>query len=90
MAMIKSAHGQVSEVVKDGVVLEDGIKLNTDVIIYATGYGSMNGWVVDLVHQEIVDRVGKCWGLGSDTPKVPGRWEGEQRNMWKPTQQKYL
>jgi cation diffusion facilitator CzcD-associated flavoprotein CzcO len=31
--------------------------------------------------------VGKCWGLGSDTPKDPGPWVGEQRNMWKPTQQ---
>ena len=24
--------------------------------------------------------------LGSDTPKDPGPWEGELRNMWKPTQ----
>ena len=30
------------------------------------------------------------WGLGSDTPKDPGPWEGEQRNMWKPTQQEAL
>ena len=33
------------------------------------------------------DRVGKCWGLGSDTRHDPGPWEGELRNMWKPTQQ---
>ncbi len=26
------------------------------------------------------------WGPGSDTTKDPGPWEGEQRNMWKPTQ----
>jgi putative flavoprotein involved in K+ transport len=37
-----------------------------------------------------VDHVGKCWGLGSDTTKDPGPWEGEQRNMWKPTQQEAL
>ena len=36
--------------------------------------------------QETADRLGKCWGLGSDTTKDPGPWEGEQRNMWKPTQ----
>jgi putative flavoprotein involved in K+ transport len=35
-------------------------------------------------------RVGKVWGLGSDTEKDPGPWEGEQRNMWKPTQQEAL
>jgi putative flavoprotein involved in K+ transport len=56
----------------------------------ATGYGSMNGWVADIVDQETADRVGKVWGLGSDTPKDPGPWEGEQRNMWKPTRQENL
>jgi putative flavoprotein involved in K+ transport len=87
---IKLAHGQVTEIVEDGVILNDGTKLDADVIIYATGYGSMNGWVADIVDQETADKVGKCWGLGSDTPKDPGPWEGEQRNMWKPTQQEAL
>jgi hypothetical protein len=50
----------------------------------------MNGWAADLIGQEVADKVGKCWGLGSDTPKDPGPWEGEQRNMWKPTQQEAL
>ena len=87
---IKLAHGDVAEVVEDGVVLQDGTKLPADLIVYATGYGSMNGWAADLIGQEVADRVGKCWGLGSDTPKDPGPWEGEQRNMWKPTQQPAL
>ena len=84
---IKLKKGQVTEVVEDGVKLDDGTKLDADVIVYATGYGSMNGWVADLMGQEMADKVGKCWGLGSDTTKDPGPWEGEQRNMWKPTQQ---
>ncbi|WP_299611680.1 NAD(P)/FAD-dependent oxidoreductase [uncultured Tateyamaria sp.] len=87
---IKLQAGQVAEVVEDGVVLEDGTKLEADVIVYATGYGSMNGWVADLIDQDTADKVGKVWGLGSDTPKDPGPWEGEQRNMWKPTQQEAL
>ena len=82
--------GQVREVAPDGVVLEDGTHLPADLIVYATGYGSMNGWAADLISQEVADRVGKCWGLGSDTPKDPGPWEGEQRNMWKPTRQEGL
>ncbi|MEN2991870.1 NAD(P)/FAD-dependent oxidoreductase [Tistrella sp. BH-R2-4] len=87
---IKLKAGQVKEIVEDGVVLEDGTMLPADLIVYATGYGSMNGWAADLISQEVADKVGKCWGLGSDTPKDPGPWEGEQRNMWKPTQQEAL
>ena len=33
---------------------------------------------------------GAAWGLGPNTTKDPGPWEGEQRNMWKPTQQEGL
>jgi putative flavoprotein involved in K+ transport len=81
---------EVRELTETGVVLEDGAELPADLIVYATGYGSMNGWVADLISQEVADRVGKVWGLGSETKKDPGPWEGEERNMWKPTQQEAL
>jgi putative flavoprotein involved in K+ transport len=68
------------------VTLSDGTELPADLLVYATGYGSMNGWLADLVSAEVADKVGKVWGLGSDTAKDPGPWEGELRNMWKPTQ----
>ena len=87
---IKLAHGQVKEITEDAVVLENGTVLPADVIIYATGYGSMNGWAADLIGRDVADKVGKCWGLGSDTTKDPGPWVGEQRNMWKPTKQAAL
>ncbi|MYW89464.1 NAD(P)/FAD-dependent oxidoreductase [Amycolatopsis rubida] len=87
---IKLAHGQVDRLTANSVVLSDGTELEADVVVYATGYGSMNGWVADLAGQETADKVGKCWGLGSETTKDPGPWEGEQRNMWKPTQQEGL
>jgi putative flavoprotein involved in K+ transport len=77
--------GQVSKITGNAVVMEDGSELEADLIVYATGYGSMNGWLADLVSPEVADKVGKCWGYGSDTPKDPGPWEGELRNMWKPT-----
>ncbi len=57
---------------------------------WSAGRSAMNGWAADLISQDVADRVGKVWGLGSDTPKDPGPWEGEQRNMWKPTQQEAL
>ncbi|MFT3801625.1 MAG: NAD(P)/FAD-dependent oxidoreductase [Burkholderiaceae bacterium] len=72
------------------VILSDGSELPADAIIYATGYGSMNNWLADLISPEVADRVGKCWGLGSDTTLDPGPWEGELRNMWKPTRQTAL
>ena len=87
---IKLASGQVDHLTENAVVLDNGTELPADLVIYATGFGSMNGWAADLISQDVADKVGKCWGLGSDTPKDPGPWEGEQRNMWKPTQQQAL
>ena len=72
------------------VTLTDGTELPADVLVYATGYGSMNQWLAGLISPAVADRLGKVWGLGSDTPKDPGPWEGELRNMWKPTQVPHL
>ena len=69
------------------VTLEDGTMLPADLIVCATGYGSMNEWAAKLISPEVADTVGKCWGLGSGTRYDPGPWVGELRNMWKPTQQ---
>ncbi len=87
---IKLKVGQVAHLTEDAVVMEDGTELPADLVVYATGYASMNGHAADLISQDVADRVGKVWGLGSDTKKDPGPWEGEQRNMWKPTQQDAL
>ncbi len=77
----------IQQIREESVVLTDGTVLPADLIVYATGYGSMNGWAARLISQEVADKVGKCWGLGSGTTKDPGPWEGELRNMWKPTRQ---
>jgi putative flavoprotein involved in K+ transport len=80
----------IKEIKPRSILLSDGSELPADLIVYATGYGSMNGWAAQLISQEVADKVGKCWGLGSNTTKDPGPWEGELRNMWKPTQQEGL
>jgi putative flavoprotein involved in K+ transport len=72
------------------ITFGDGSELPADLIVLATGYGSMNGWAAQLIGQDVADKVGKCWGLGSNTRKDPGPWEGELRNMWKPTHQQAL
>jgi len=78
---------EISRINERSVTLTDGTELPADLVVYATGYGSMNQWAAKLISQEVADRVGKCWGLGSGTRHDPGPWVGELRNMWKPTQQ---
>ena len=81
---------EVARLTADSVVLSDSSELKADLVVYATGYGSMNQWAGELISPEVADKVGRCWGLGSDTAKDPGPWEGELRNMWKPTAQENL
>ncbi len=80
----------VKEIKPKSIEFNDGSELKADLIVYATGYGSMNGWAAKLISKDVADKVGKCWGLGSNTTKDPGPWEGELRNMWKPTAQEAL
>lgn len=69
------------------VELTDGSELPADLIVMATGFQSMNRALAPIISEEVADKVGKCWGLGSGVRGDPGPWEGEPRNMWKPTQQ---
>lgn len=84
------SHTTIECITANSVILTDGTELEADLIVYATGFGSMNGWAAKIISQDVADKVGKCWGMGSDTAKDPGPWEGELRNMWKPTQQQAL
>ena len=84
---IKLKQGTIQRLSQNSVLLSDETELPADLVVCATGYGSMNGWAAKLISQEVADKVGKCWGLGSDTRYDPGPWVGELRNMWKPTQQ---
>jgi putative flavoprotein involved in K+ transport len=81
---------EVERLTEASVVLSGGTELAADLVVYATGYSSMNGWAAQLISQEVADEVGKCWGVGSGTAKDPGPWEGELCNMWKPTRQEAL
>lgn len=90
-ARIKLKSGvTVERVTERSVVLSDGTDIEADLIVCATGYQPMERSVADHISQEVADRVGRCWGLGSDTAHDPGPWEGELRNMWKPTRQEAL
>jgi putative flavoprotein involved in K+ transport len=78
---------EIRSVREHSVKLTDGSELPADLIVTATGFQSMNRALAPIISEEMADKVGKCWGLGSGVRGDPGPWEGEPRNMWKPTQQ---
>jgi putative flavoprotein involved in K+ transport len=67
------------------VILTDGSELPADVVVYATGYDHAPG--LRMLPEEMARKVGRIWGLGSGFRNDPGPWEGELRNMFKPTAQ---
>ncbi len=84
---IALATGEIAAIRGDGVEMASGRFVPAEVIVYATGYRPMHEWVGRLISPEVQAKVGACWGLGSDTAGDPGPWQGELRNMWKPTAQ---
>lgn len=64
---INLVQGNVDHLTENTVILDTGKELPADLVVYATGYGSMNGWVADLINPEVAAKVGKVWGLGSAT-----------------------
>lgn len=80
----------ISLIKEHSVVFTDQSEIPADLIVYATGFGPMEQWVVQLISHDVAKKIGPCWGIGSNTKKDPGPWEGELRNMWKPTKQKAL
>jgi len=86
---VKSGVG-IKSLTPTGILFEDGSELAVDAIVCCTGYQSMNETVAAIVSREVADKVGPCWGLGSGVKGDPGPWQGELRNMWKPTAQDAL
>lgn len=80
----------IRAVTSGGLEMADGSTVPADMIVYATGFESMESWAAQLISPAVAAAVGKCWGFGSGTRDDPGPWDGELRNMWKPTAQEGL
>ena len=63
------------------VVFRDGSELPADLIVYATGYQSMNRWLAQIISEEAAKTVGPCWGYGSGTPGDPGGAFGRRSSV---------
>jgi putative flavoprotein involved in K+ transport len=78
---------EATRIERDGIVLSDGSRLDADYIVYATGYRPMDEHVAKLVSREVANSVGPVMGYGSGLEGDSGPWEGELRNLSKPTRQ---
>ena len=47
----------------------------------------MHEQVAKLISPEVAESVGRVFGYGAGFDGDPGPWEGELRNLWKPTRQ---
>jgi lactate dehydrogenase-like 2-hydroxyacid dehydrogenase len=62
----------------DGITLVDGVEIQFDAVIFATGYASIQDEVRRMLGDEVADKIGPVWGLDD---------EGELRNICRPTSQ---
>jgi cation diffusion facilitator CzcD-associated flavoprotein CzcO len=70
---VKSGHG-VAKIVRDGLHLTDGTKLEADEIVFATGYQNMRSQTRHIFGDKLADRVRDVWGFDA---------EGEIRTVWR-------
>ena len=80
----------IDRLTPEGLILSDGSQIAADLIVYATGYRSMHENAAKIISRQVADSVGPCWGIGSGVYRDPGPWQGELRNLWKPTAQPNL
>ena len=71
-------HNTIERFTKDGIRLVNGEDRHYDVVVFGTGYRNQQEDVRALLGDQIADRIGTIWGVGSD---------GEMNNMWRPTAQ---
>jgi putative flavoprotein involved in K+ transport len=81
---------EIEAINERGLQLSDGSELAADVIIYATGYDREKHPAWQILPERTREMVGRIYGYGSGVRGDPGPWDGELRNLWKPTHQRSL
>lgn len=64
---------EITEIAEDGLIFEDGSKLEADVIVLATGYDNMRETARKIFGDQLADSVSEVWGLND---------EGELSTIW--------
>jgi putative flavoprotein involved in K+ transport len=70
---IKQGHG-IQEIVGDGIVFDDGSKLEADVIVLATGYQNMRETARKIFGDIVADRVTDVWGF-NEKNEIATMWQ---------------
>ena len=68
----------IDQFVPEGVRMKDGTVMKADLLVTATGYYNPQEVVRRALGESVANRVGEVWGVDYD---------GEVRNMWRPTGQ---
>ena len=68
----------IERFVPEGAKLKDGRVVEADVLVTATGYKNQQEVIRLFLGDEVADRIGQVWGFDEG---------GEQRNMWRRTEQ---
>ncbi|KAL7008598.1 hypothetical protein EMMF5_001860 [Cystobasidiomycetes sp. EMM_F5] len=72
---IKVKQGQeIKRITENGIEFADGDFREADIIVLATGYGSMRDTVRKVVGPEVADKVGTCWSFDK---------QGEIHTVWR-------
>lgn len=79
----------IARIVPEAVRLSDGTQVPAELIVLATGFRAMHEAVGRIVSPQAA-AIGTRRGPGSGVRGDPGPWQGELRNMWKPTAQPAL
>jgi len=70
---IKLKRGEVDKITESAVVLNDGTKLEADLIGLATGYGPMNEWAAKLISLKWPRKWANAGAWAQAPPKIPDR-----------------
>ncbi|KAJ5903308.1 hypothetical protein N7504_005691 [Penicillium tannophilum] len=80
----------VQEYYSDGIILSDGTKIESDIVILATGFERNIKYVEQLMGKEVMDKVGELCGLDDSQERIgvwrptgmPGFWFMTGSFMW--------
>lgn len=87
---ISVKRGGIERFTQTGLVLDNGEEIAANRVVLATGFRPMSELVANIAGQNVADKVGKIWGIGSGFGEDVGPWTGETSNMWVPTPQEGL
>jgi len=95
---IKIKHGEITQFETDGLRMKDGSFVPADIIVLATGFGSMRESCRKIFGDEVVSRTGPVWGLDEQYEPAgiwrysghPGFWFAGSNVMMARTYSKYL